>query len=194
LNGSHTVLDMSGDNHSTLTANTISKSINVTSSLNDVIVGELTWVNRASTGTDQNFNVLYTFSLNLSSGSGTASDSQLFNLNIQQRTNSAGDIVFDLTDTTLHGLGPFSLNGVTVSGFSFALGSGGSYNAATGEWDNPDPPGDPGSRTSTLLITADFAVAAVPEPSTWAMMILGFAGIGFMAYRRKAKPALMTAA
>ncbi len=33
----------------------------------------------------------------------------------------------------------------------------------------------------------------VPEPSTWAMMILGFAGIGFMAYRRKAKPALMAA-
>jgi len=27
--------------------------------------------------------------------------------------------------------------------------------------------------------------AAVPEPSTWAMMILGFAGLGFMAYRRK---------
>lgn len=25
----------------------------------------------------------------------------------------------------------------------------------------------------------------VPEPSTWAMIILGFAGIGFMAYRRK---------
>jgi hypothetical protein len=36
-------------------------------------------------------------------------------------------------------------------------------------------------------------VSAVPEPSTWAMMILGFAGIGFMAYRRKAKPALMAA-
>ena len=26
---------------------------------------------------------------------------------------------------------------------------------------------------------------AVPEPSTWAMIILGFAGIGFMAYRRR---------
>jgi hypothetical protein len=37
------------------------------------------------------------------------------------------------------------------------------------------------------------AVAAVPEPSTWAMMLLGFAGIGFMAYHRKAKPALMAA-
>jgi hypothetical protein len=30
-----------------------------------------------------------------------------------------------------------------------------------------------------------FNVSAVPEPSTWAMMLLGFAGIGFMAYRRK---------
>jgi hypothetical protein len=28
-------------------------------------------------------------------------------------------------------------------------------------------------------------IAAVPEPSTWAMMILGFCGVGFMAYRRK---------
>jgi hypothetical protein len=27
--------------------------------------------------------------------------------------------------------------------------------------------------------------AAVPEPATWAMLILGFAGVGFMAYRRK---------
>ena len=32
-----------------------------------------------------------------------------------------------------------------------------------------------------------------PEPSIWAMMIFGFAGVGFMAYRRKAKPALMAA-
>jgi hypothetical protein len=36
-------------------------------------------------------------------------------------------------------------------------------------------------------------VSAVPEPSTWAMMLLGFAGVGFMAYRRKAKPALFAA-
>ena len=32
---------------------------------------------------------------------------------------------------------------------------------------------------------------AVPEPSTWAMMILGFCGLGFMGYRRKSKPAFM---
>jgi hypothetical protein len=37
------------------------------------------------------------------------------------------------------------------------------------------------------------SVSAVPEPSTWAMMLLGFVGLGFMAYRRKAKPASMAA-
>ena len=35
--------------------------------------------------------------------------------------------------------------------------------------------------------------SAVPQPSTWAMMIIGFAGIGFIAYRRKSRPALMAA-
>jgi hypothetical protein len=34
-------------------------------------------------------------------------------------------------------------------------------------------------------------VASVPEPSTWAMMLLGFAGIGFMVYRSKSKSASM---
>ncbi|CUT12558.1 hypothetical protein BF49_7138 [Bradyrhizobium sp.] len=29
------------------------------------------------------------------------------------------------------------------------------------------------------------AVTAVPEPTTWAMMLLGFAGVGFLAYRRR---------
>jgi len=33
----------------------------------------------------------------------------------------------------------------------------------------------------------------VPEPSTWAMMLLGFAGVGFMAYRRKSRPSFRLA-
>jgi hypothetical protein len=37
------------------------------------------------------------------------------------------------------------------------------------------------------------SIGAVPEPSTYAMLILGFAGVGFMAYRRKSQPALMAA-
>jgi hypothetical protein len=37
------------------------------------------------------------------------------------------------------------------------------------------------------------SVAAVPEPSTWAMLMLGFAGLGVMAYRRKNTMALAAA-
>jgi hypothetical protein len=44
-----------------------------------------------------------------------------------------------------------------------------------------------------LVVDDLFGVAAIPEPSTWAMMILGFAGVGFMAYRRKDKQALSVA-
>jgi hypothetical protein len=42
-------------------------------------------------------------------------------------------------------------------------------------------------------IGAVAVTSAVPEPSTWAMLLIGFAGIGFMAYRRKSKPASMAA-
>jgi hypothetical protein len=46
----------------------------------------------------------------------------------------------------------------------------------------------------TVDITQNALTAAVPEPSTWAMMILGFAGIGFMAYRRKQNGTAFSAA
>ena len=36
----------------------------------------------------------------------------------------------------------------------------------------------------------NLTVTAVPEASTWAMMILGFFGVGFMAYRRKGQVTL----
>jgi len=36
----------------------------------------------------------------------------------------------------------------------------------------------------------DFTISAVPEPSTWAMMVMGFAGIGFMTFRRKQRLAV----
>jgi hypothetical protein len=66
---------------------------------------------------------------------------------------------------------------------------------------NPDSavnPNDPTAFALGLSFVADgnftgtmtpitLEVAAVPETSTWAMMILGFAGIGFMAYRRSRK-------
>jgi hypothetical protein len=38
------------------------------------------------------------------------------------------------------------------------------------------------SNNSTISISGsvDDSVSAVPEPSTWAMMLLGFAGLGFV--------------
>lgn len=45
---------------------------------------------------------------------------------------------------------------------------------------------------SPVTISVDFT-APVPEPSTWAMLLLGFAGLGFMTYRRKNKLALNAA-
>jgi hypothetical protein len=42
---------------------------------------------------------------------------------------------------------------------------------------------------SNITVSGSLVSGAVPEPSTWAMMLLGFAGLGFMAYRRTKKSA-----
>jgi len=61
------------------------------------------------------------------------------------------------------------------------VGAGASYECQGPSWgcENSPPTGG-----ITRYIDAGFA-SAVPEPSTWAMMILGFMSVGFMAYRRK---------
>jgi hypothetical protein len=60
-------------------------------------------------------------------------------------------------------------NGATELFLGFADGAG--FNNASGYYQD-----------NSGFLTVN---AAVPEPSTWAMMILGFLGLGFMAYRRK---------
>jgi hypothetical protein len=56
-----------------------------------------------------------------------------------------------------------------------------------------NPPPDPNSPIPPIsTVVGGTFVAPVPEPSTWAMLLLGFAGIGFMAYRRRAHVALAT--
>jgi hypothetical protein len=44
-----------------------------------------------------------------------------------------------------------------------------------------------GDSLDQLTYSGDFhlTLAAVPEPSTWAMMLLGFAGLGYAGYRRR---------
>ena len=51
-----------------------------------------------------------------------------------------------------------------------------------------------GLRQSDWLLARVITSLAIPEPSTWAMMILGFCGLGFMAYRKKnTTPSLIVA-
>jgi hypothetical protein len=39
----------------------------------------------------------------------------------------------------------------------------------------------------------DVGVSSIPEPSTWAMMLLGFAGLGFAGYRASRKSVALAA-
>src|SRR5665213_4041661 len=41
--------------------------------------------------------------------------------------------------------------------------------------------------TAADVLVDNVSIAAVPEPSTWAMMIFSFVASGFMAYRRKSE-------
>jgi hypothetical protein len=43
-------------------------------------------------------------------------------------------------------------------------------------------------------VSVEETINAVPEPSTWAMMILGFLGVGFLSYRRRHQTSGFTAA
>ena len=51
--------------------------------------------------------------------------------------------------------------------------------------DQPSSLFNPGDLILSGGVATPGVVAAVPEPATWAMMILGFFGLGFMGYRRK---------
>jgi hypothetical protein len=43
-----------------------------------------------------------------------------------------------------------------------------------------------GGATPTLIGPEALKLTAVPEPSTWGMMLLGFAGLGYLGYRKRA--------
>jgi hypothetical protein len=80
----------------------------------------------------------------------------------------------------------------------FATGVGGSI---SGKWDAPEGQGTTlALQLDNILVGRSYInfhtiqfpggeirgnIGAVPEPSTWAMMILGFAGVGYMTYRRR---------
>lgn len=89
-----------------------------------------------------------------------------------------------------------SLNGYLVSNFSvlhpFSFVAGVGSHTLDFAVLNDNNPAHPGVADGPLALRVDAvgSVAAVPEPSTWAMILLGFAGVGFLSYRRKSRNAL----
>jgi hypothetical protein len=67
----------------------------------------------------------------------------------------------------------------------------------SGNWNDissgVSPVGTAGSIHYYIAEASGPAVSGVPEPSTWAMMLLGFAGLGFAGYRSSRKSSAATA-
>jgi hypothetical protein len=71
---------------------------------------------------------------------------------------------------------------VTANGENFIL-----ISAINGETFNSLSFTSSGNLSHVQQVRVDIAgaVSTVPEPSTWAMMVIGFFGVGFLAYRRQ---------
>ena len=112
---------------------------------------------------------------------------------------ATANLQVDATTHTLIG-GTVTLQGIGPAAGVYTFGA-----QATGPFDGSATNGDtmvlasglqnglPEELITEVTIGSSFAfpftdlslTAPVPEPSTWAMMILGFLGVGFMAYRRR---------
>lgn len=107
-------------------------------------------------------------------------------------TSNSGVIPIDANTLeiggTVYGVGNFSgeiANPVDDFAFEFnpsLLTQSGPQNSLSYALGSPPTPG--GIAYSSLTI------AAVPEPSTWGLIIIGFAGMGVVVRRRRNKPAL----
>jgi hypothetical protein len=51
--------------------------------------------------------------------------------------------------------------------------------------------GGPFNADTFTVIVGVAGAGAIPEPSTWALMLMGFAGLGYATFRRKAAPAVV---
>lgn len=138
----------------------------------------------------------YMFSINLSGAGITGADVTSSLLQITNLTTGASISYNPLSLTDNAGFGAVETNGKTVgapltdSGFQNAENLGfdldPTHNAAFAF--------DPSALDSYQItltvdgVSVEETVNAVPEASTWAMMILGFIGIGTLAYRRRSQP------
>src|SRR5712672_605140 len=101
--------------------------------------------------------------------------SQIIITDVLITNGTNGALTFTLKDSAFSDISSVSDN---FAGGAFSL-VGDTFTFTTGSFPGPG------------TFNAVFNVGAVPEPSTWAMMILGFGGVGFMAYRRRKAPTVL---
>jgi hypothetical protein len=153
--------------------------------LQDLLNGQINWWQGSGTSTTTfatNSSGLYDQTLFPPNGTGS-NDANGFQTAIFKTTNLAANTTYTLTYTADDDVF-FAINGAIFSEdggvhaagqfttTSFNTGVGGQLEIFFADRYQVD---------SEL----DFTVTAVPEASTWAMMVLGFLGVGFLAYRRK---------
>lgn len=168
--------NVTGNNTTTLTTDTNSNPANrITFTSNENLTGtNSSGQARISDTADNGFNLLTWFMADLSLGF----TANVFNINDLTAT------LADITVVTNFGTTTFNNQTISLKGNNFfTLQSGGgeiitsvSIAALNGLFDDVRQERLGGVQTIS---------GAVPEASTWAMMLLGFAGVGFLAYRRR---------
>jgi hypothetical protein len=168
--------NVTGNNTTSLTTDTNSNPANrVTFTSNENLTGtESAGQARISDSAADGFNLLTWFMANSSLGF----TANVFNINDLTATLADITVVTNLQTFTFEDVA-ISLNGNNF----FSLQSGG---------------GEIIQSVSILALNGGLfadvrqerlggiqSIAAIPEPATWAMMLLGFFGVGFLAYRRK---------
>jgi hypothetical protein len=150
-------------------------------SLNDKVTGTITFA--TPLGANLNLAAEVPISFSFTAGVETVT-SAVYNPNFGRlnfSTDASGNIIgWDIV-VAFGGGGQINIENVTTGITNFG------DQAATGANFHGDANYDPSDAFGRNSAAGQFTMtAAVPEPSTWAMMMLGFCGLGFMTYRRKA--------
>jgi hypothetical protein len=138
-----------------------------TTSSNQLSVGNFGTFSLAN-GTE-NYSALFTLFVNFTAPAGT--------------TPNPGDFFASITGSVTGNSGSLHVDfNNTPQLFTYA---GGTFTLALNDLDV--------SVGGSTNVSGFLIASPVPEPSTWAMIILGFMGVGFMAYRRRGPPSFRLA-
>jgi hypothetical protein len=127
-------------------------------------------------------------------------NSALYNLLRIHPDGNQGYTYFEIySDLTLSGMNDLGFNGFAACRTAGAvtpcpiLNDGESYDVPVTRLQPNFGTYVPGAPMRVTFTDLGDVASAVPEPSTWAMMLMGLAGLGFAAFCRKSKAGLMSA-